>query len=146
MVFLPYFAMYLLSAQVWGRIVNGAMPHNTLNLMEQLNRIELRGKVGNLRLATVGESRVINFSLATNIAYKGKDGQGVVETTWHNVVAWSGRNMPDFDKIQKGTSLYILGRIRNTSYTGQDGVERQSYEVLARKMEFEDITGIQSDF
>lgn len=114
--------------------------------MEQLNRIELRGKVGNVRLSTVGDSKVLNFSLATNMAYKGKDGQGVIETTWHNVVAWSGKNMPDFENIQKGTSLYVQGRIRNTSYTGQDGVERQSYEVLARKIVFEEITGIQSDF
>ena len=43
--------------------------------MEQLNRIELRGNVGNVRLSNVGESLVARFSLATNFMYNtGSDG------------------------------------------------------------------------
>ena len=42
--------------------------------MEQINRIELRGNVGNVKLQNVGNSEVIRFSLATNYAFKGKDG------------------------------------------------------------------------
>ena len=49
--------------------------------MEQLNRIELRGNVGNVRVSDVGGSKVARFSLATNFIYKGKDNEGVVETT-----------------------------------------------------------------
>ncbi len=49
--------------------------------MEQINRIELRGNVGNVKLQNVGNSEVIRFSLATNYAFKGKDGNPVIETT-----------------------------------------------------------------
>lgn len=102
--------------------------------MEQLNKIELKGNVGNVRVQTVGENEVIHFSVATNYAYKGKDGMPVIETTWHNVVAWNGKGMPDFKKIDKGTPVHVCGRIRQQKYTASDGTERQSFEVLANRL------------
>ena len=75
--------------------------------MEQLNRIELRGNVGNIRVSTVGTGQVARFSLATNFLYKNKDGEATVETTWHNIVAWSGKGMPEFEKIGKGSPVYV---------------------------------------
>ena len=113
------------------------------SIMEQLNRIELRGNVGNVRLSNVGESLVARFSLATNFMYKGREGDAVIETTWHNVVAWSGRNMPDFSKIGKGTPLYVCGRMRSSKYTGADGQERTAYEVIANKIAFEEPSPLQ---
>ena len=75
--------------------------------MEQINKIELRGNVGNVKIQEYGGSESIRFSLATNYAYKGKDGQPVIETTWHNVTAWSGKGMPDFHKIDKGSLVTL---------------------------------------
>ena len=107
--------------------------------MEQLNRIELRGNVGNIRISEVGESKVARFSVATNFIYKGKDNEGVVETTWHNVVAWSGKGMPDFTAITKGAPVYVTGRIRTSRFTGSDGAEKTVYEVVASKIEVLDF-------
>ncbi|MBO8471506.1 MAG: single-stranded DNA-binding protein [Bacteroidetes bacterium] len=107
--------------------------------MEQLNRIELRGNVGNIRISEVGESKVARFSVATNFIYKGKDNEGVVETTWHNVVAWSGKGMPDFTAITKGAPVYVTGRIRTSRFTGSDGTEKTVYEVVASKIEVLDF-------
>lgn len=106
-----------------------------MTIMEQLNRIELRGNVGNVRVSDVGGSKVARFSLATNFIYKGKDNEGVVETTWHNIVAWSGKGMPDFSIITKGAPIYVCGRLRTSKYTGNDGTEKTSYEVIAYKVE-----------
>ena len=60
--------------------------------MEQLNRIELRGNVGNIRLSNVGESQVARFSLATNFIYKGKEGDAVI---WEEVknVTFNGKKI-----------------------------------------------------
>lgn len=58
--------------------------------MEQLNRIEIRGNVGNVNILKVGDARVAHFSVATNFAYKGRNGEPNIETTWHNVTAWEG--------------------------------------------------------
>lgn len=104
--------------------------------MEQLNRIELLGVVGrDAKITNVGDSAVANFSLATNYAYMNKDGNAVVETTWHNVRAWKGRKMPALEDIKQGTWLHLTGRMRNIRYTAADGSERTSFEVLAGEIE-----------
>lgn len=107
------------------------------HIMEQLNRIELRGNVGSVRISTVGTSQMARFSLATNFMYKTKEGEAVVETTWHNVVAWSGKGMPDFNRIGKGSPVYVCGRLKSSKYTAGDGTERQIYEVIANRLSIE---------
>ncbi len=102
--------------------------------MESINRIELQGYVGTVRANTVGEKQVVNFSVATEFLYKGKDGAGVSETTWHNVVAWSSRDMPDLSGIVKGVPVKVIGRMKCNKYTASDGTEKQFYEVAASKI------------
>ena len=102
--------------------------------MEQLNKIELRGNVGNIRIQAVGDNEVAHFSLATNYAYKGKDGIPVIETTWHNVTAWSGGKTADLANLQKGQCVEVQGRLRNQRYTSSDGTERSSVDILAREV------------
>lgn len=103
--------------------------------IEQLNRVELRGKVGNVRLNSMEDAQVANFSLATNYVYKQKDGTPVIETTWHNVVLWSGRERRDLSFIKKGVSLHVNGRIRLSHYLANDGTERSIYEIFASSVE-----------
>ena len=104
--------------------------------MENINRIELQGRVGTIRTNTVNGSVVANFSLATDLLYKNREGGGVSETTWHNVVAWSGKDMPDLSRITVGTPLYVCGRMRSTKYTAADGTDKYFFEVLANKVRF----------
>lgn len=103
--------------------------------MEQLNRIELRGNLGNVRFSETGTGKMARFSLATNYLYKNKDGDGAVETTWHNVVAWESRAIPDLGIIEKGSPLYVCGRVRCSRYTAADGTEKQSFEVIAARID-----------
>lgn len=102
--------------------------------MEQLNRIELRGTVGSVRLQTYNDNQVARLSLATNVAYRDRDGSAVIETTWHNINAWEGKDIRDLDKIEKGTKLYVQGRIRNVRFVGQDGLDHFSTDVQAHRI------------
>lgn len=102
--------------------------------MEQLNRIELRGVVGNVRVQTFDENKMAQISLATNYAYKDREGSAVIDTSWHHVVAWEGRNIQQLEKIGKGSRLHVLGRVRYRNYTGVDGVDRIATEILANKL------------
>lgn len=102
--------------------------------MEYINRIELQGRVGTVRTNNVNGSIVVHFSLATELLYKNREGAGVSETTWHNVVAWSGKEMPDLSRIVVGTSVNVIGRMRATKYTAADGNDKYFYEVLASKV------------
>ncbi len=111
-------------------------------IMEQLNKIELKGNVGFVRILNVEGKHVIKLSVATNYVYKGRTGEPVIETTWHNVSAWESKGMPDFTKIEKGTKIHVIGRLRNQRYTDSEGQERYSTEVSAYQMEIIEDRGI----
>lgn len=102
--------------------------------MEQLNRIELRGTIGNVRLQNYNDSVVAHFTLVTNYAYKDREGSPVIETTWHNVSAWEGKDVPNLAELMKGGKVYVSGRIRTQKYTGADGIDRTSTEVVAKRV------------
>ena len=103
--------------------------------MEHINRIELRGNVGSVRLNEYNGKKVANFSLATELLYKSRDAGAVSETTWFNVVAWSGKDIEYPALITKGTPVHVPGRIRTSKYTSVDGVEKFYYEVMASKLQ-----------
>ena len=102
--------------------------------MEFLNRIELRGIVGTSALNRIGDSEVCRFSIVTEYSYKDRENNPVVDTTWFNVTAWEGKNMPDFRQISKGAIVQVAGRVRTFRFTSADGVERSGWEILARRV------------
>ena len=105
--------------------------------MEQLNKIEIRGNVGSVNILKAGGTRVAHFSVATNFAYKDRNGEPVIETTWHNVTAWEGnKGIPQLDQISKGFPIYVCGRLRMQRYLAGDGTERVSYDIIANTIEF----------
>jgi single-strand DNA-binding protein len=109
-----------------------------------INKIELRGNVGTApRINDVGGNKVIRFSLATNERFKDRNGVLKEETTWHNVVAWAGKGMPDFNAIQKGTCVSVMGRVRNVKYTNSEGEDKYFNEVLSNRLKIEDSLDLQ---
>ena len=109
--------------------------------MEQLNRIELTGIVGNVRLTDVSSCKCARLSLVTNFAYKAADGSVVVESTWHNISAFSSRQISCLDKLEKGSKLHVVGRLVNRRYIGEDGTERQYCEIRANRMDLIEDSG-----
>ncbi len=100
-----------------------------------LNKIMLIGNLGNDAETrfTTNNTSVTTFSLATTNSYKGKDGNWVNETTWHNVVSWS---LPDFYKeaLKKGKKFYVEGRLTKRDYTDKEGIKRYVTEVISEKL------------
>jgi len=103
--------------------------------MQQLNKIELKGIVGNIRIQEFDGNRMARIGLATNYAYRDRNGAAVIDTSWHNIIAWEGRNIKDLDKIAKHTKLHVIGRIRYQNYTGVDGVNRIGVDIVASHVE-----------
>lgn len=103
--------------------------------MEQLNRIELIGTVGNVLVTDGSNSRVARLSVATCYTYGDKDGIPVVETTWHNVAACEGDGIPasTLSELRRGEAVYVCGRLRAIRYTGASG-DKVAYEVLAHRL------------
>ena len=102
--------------------------------MEQINRIELRGHVGSVNTQTYPQGKVSHFTVATDYAYKDRNGTPVIETTWHNVSAWEGRDICSMDRLQKGSKVYVTGRIKTQKYTDGEGRDRYFYDVIASRI------------
>jgi len=100
-----------------------------------LNRIMLIGNLGRDAETrfTNNNVSVTNFSLATTHSYKGKDGEWVNETTWHNI---TGFNLSDFFKenLKKGKKFYVEGRLTKREYTDKEGIKRYSTDVYSDKL------------
>lgn len=110
-------------------------------MIEQLNRVMLRGIVGSIRISEVGDTRILRITVATNRAYKAKDGTAVIETTWHMVTAFPGPDIADFDTLSKADKVEVTGRICNQRVCGEDGTERTISEIRAsmlRKLDTEE--------
>lgn len=103
--------------------------------MEQLNKIEIRGIVGSVYVKDFVNAKVANISVATDYGYTTKDGSSVLETTWHYVTAWEGKDIQNLDQLKKGSGIHIIGRLRNRKYVATDGTERIAYEIVASKVE-----------
>ena len=101
---------------------------------QYINRVELQGIVGTSKVISIGDKKVVRFSLATNYAYKDKEGYPVIETTWHTCSVWAEMEA-DLTMYRKSAPLHIEGRIRNIRYTDADGCERTTLEVAASKVE-----------
>lgn len=108
--------------------------------MEQLNKVELRGSVGSVKIQNAGQGRVAHFTLATNYAYKDHSGAAVIETTWHNVTAWEGKTIPDLGVIEKGSRLYVFGRLKSQKYSAADGTDRTAVEIQASRVSPVDVS------
>lgn len=100
-----------------------------------LNKVMLIGNLGNdaENRFTTNNLSVTTFSLATSRSYKGKDGNWVNETTWHNIVAY---NLPDFykDQLKKGKKVYVEGRIAKRDYTDRENNKKSITEIVLEKL------------
>jgi single-strand DNA-binding protein len=104
--------------------------------MKSINKVTLIGHVGKqpeIRY-TQGGAPVGNFSLATNEYWTTNTGERGERTEWHRIVAWG--KLAEFcqEYVQKGSYLYIEGRIQTRSYDDRDGVKRYITEIRANEI------------
>ena len=99
-----------------------------------LNKVMLIGNLGQdaEHRFTTNNTEVTTFSIATTNSYKGRDGNWVNETTWHNIVVFGAS---DFLKnsLKKGKKFYIEGRLSKRDYENKDGQKIYVTEVIADK-------------
>jgi single-strand DNA-binding protein len=104
--------------------------------MAGVNRVILIGNLGKdpeIR-SLEGGVKVANFSLATTETYKGKNGEKVESTEWHNIVLWRGLAEVAESYLKKGNSVFIEGKIRTRDWTDKDGNKRYTTEIVADNM------------
>lgn len=100
-----------------------------------VNRVFLIGRVGSdVTIRTAGDQKVASFTLATSEKYKGKDGNMVENTEWHNISIWGKLAEVAEKYVTKGTQLYIEGKIKTEKYQ-KDGQDKFIVRIVANSMQ-----------
>ncbi len=102
-----------------------------------INKVILVGNLGNdpETRYTQGGMAITRISLATTSVRKDKDGNQIEETQWHRVVFFGKLAEIAGEYLRKGSQCYVEGSIRYDKYTGQDGVEKYSTDIVGDQMQ-----------
>jgi single-strand DNA-binding protein len=82
---------------------------------------------------------VTSFRLATSETWKDRDNNVQEHTDWHTIVAWRGLAEVINKLVNKGSRVYIEGRIQTRTFEDKNGSRRHIVEVLAENMLLLDI-------
>lgn len=107
--------------------------------MSGLNKVMLIGNLGQdpeIKTMTSGNS-VANLSIATSESWNDKNtGQKVEKTEWHRVVMFNRLAELARDYLNKGSKIYIEGKLQTRKWQDSDGNDRYTTEIVAGSMQF----------
>ncbi len=104
--------------------------------MAGVNKVILIGNLGKkpeIRHLENGRA-VANGSIATTEIYKNKNGERVTNTEWHNIVLWTPLAEIADKYLDKGSQVYVEGKLTNRSYEDKDGIKRYISEVVVQNL------------
>lgn len=103
-----------------------------------LNKAMIIGNLGDdpeLRYTQSG-TPVANLSIATNRRWTNDQGQQQEETEWHRIVVFGRQAENCAEYLDKGSQVYVEGRIQTREWTDQGGNDRRTTEIVARNVQF----------
>lgn len=102
-----------------------------------VNKVILIGNLGDDPEVkyTQGGMAIATIRLATTSVRKDKEGNQTERTEWHRVKFFGKLGEIVGEYLKKGRQVYVEGSIRYDKYTGQDGVERYSTDIVADEMQ-----------
>ncbi|HUB90465.1 MAG TPA: single-stranded DNA-binding protein [Dyella sp.] len=103
-----------------------------------VNKVILVGNLGadpEVRY-TAGGSAIANLSVATKDQWTDKQtGQKQEKTEWHRVKMFGRLAEIAGEYLKKGQQVYVEGALRYDKYTGKDGVERYTTDIVASDLQ-----------
>ena len=105
-----------------------------------LNRIELIGNVVQKPEFSTYDNDMMRtkFSVATNDYYVDKSGKEQNTTQFHNVIFWGKLADIASKYLDKGSQVFVEGKVSYRKYTTNDGVDRYMTEVTGTRLIFLD--------
>lgn len=101
-------------------------------MSRSLNKVQLIGNVGKdpeIRFTQDGKP-VANLSIATSDTWKDKQGQKQEKTEWHRVVAFGKLAEIIQQYVNKGTKLFVEGKLQTKKWTDKDGQDRYTTNIV----------------
>jgi len=104
--------------------------------MAGVNKVILIGHLGKDPEAFTFENGTnkVSFSMATTESFKNKEGEKIQQTEWHNIVLWRGLADVAEKYLNKGSQIYLEGKIKTRSWDDKDGVKRYTTEIYGDYM------------
>lgn len=105
-------------------------------MARSLNRVQLIGNLTRdpeLRYTPNGTA-VCSFGIATNRSWTTDGGEKKEETEFHRIVSWNKLAELCSQFLTKGRKVYLEGRLATRSWTGQDGAQRTTTEIVIDDM------------
>lgn len=101
-----------------------------------LNKVELIGNLGQDPEVRYTDKGVMyaNISLACTERFRDKEGNYVDRTEWVRVTLWRGQADIASKFLRKGSTVFVEGRLRNSSWETPQGEKRSRIDIEAVKM------------
>ena len=106
--------------------------------MMSLNKVLL---IGNLTRApelryTPSGTAVADLRLAVNRNYSTQSGERREETCFLTVVVWGKQAESCGEYLDKGSQIFVEGRLQTRDWESKDGQKRSATEVVAERVQF----------
>ena len=106
--------------------------------MMSLNKVLL---IGNLTRApelryTPSGTAVADLRLAVNRNYSTQSGEKREETCFLTVVVWGKQAESCGEYLDKGSQIFVEGRLQTRDWESKDGQKRSATEVVAERVQF----------
>ena len=103
-----------------------------------INKVILVGNLGadpETRYSAAG-APIVSIRIATSDSWRDKQtGEMQERTEWHRVKFFGRLAEIAGEYLRKGSQVYVEGALRTDKYTGQDGVERYSTDIIGNEMQ-----------
>ena len=106
--------------------------------MASLNKVLLIGNLTRppeLRYTPSGQA-VADLRLAVNHDYTTQSGERRQEACFLTVIVWGKQAESCGEYLDKGSEIFVEGRIQVRDWEGKDGQKRTSTEVVAQRVQF----------
>ena len=57
-----------------------------------------------------------------------------IGTTWHNVTAWESKDIQNLERIEKGSKVHVVGRIRNQRFAARTALNAPCTKSLQERL------------
>ena len=102
-----------------------------------VNKVILVGNLGRdpeVRFSQDGK-KIVNMSVATSESWNDRTtGERREKTEWHRVVIFNDHPADIAEKyVKKGSKVYLEGQLTTRKWTGNDGIEKYTTEVVLNR-------------
>lgn len=105
--------------------------------MSDLNQCQFIGRLGanpQMRQTQSGEA-MATFSIAVSEKWKDKQGQQQEKTEWVNITAFGKLAEIIGNYLQKGSQVFIQGKLATRKYVDNNGIERYATSIQASSLQ-----------